>query len=81
MNQKPVWTREEFEILVSNSALSDAELVQKLPRRSSGAIGIVRAGIHAFHVGGNISMLSKMMISYLEEKAGSTICPICGETC
>jgi len=64
MKQAPVWTLEEFKTLVDNPTLSDVELASKLPRRTVGAVGVVRAGLHSYHKGRNISMLSRMMQAY-----------------
>ena len=69
------WSPEEFEILLQNPQLSDEELSSQLPCRSPGAIGVVRAFIHNFHMGGNVSGLSRMMIRHLEQ--GSWNCPLC----
>jgi len=71
------WSKEEFEILLQNPQLTDEQLRSQLPRRSLGAIGVVRAFIHNFHKGGSISGVSKMMISRLEK--GLWTCPICNE--
>ena len=71
------WTEAEFEILLNNWQLSDVELVNMLPMRTLGAIGVVRAGIHNYHLGGNISMLSQMMVRNLEDRRGSLTCSRC----
>jgi len=71
------WTREEFQTLLGNPYLTDDELAEKLSGRSPGAIGVVRAGIHAFHKGHDYSILSKMMKSELKEKENSITCPVC----
>ncbi len=77
MSPAPPWTKEEFKIVVCNPYLKDDELALRLGTRSKGAVGVVRVGIHAFHTGGNISMLSRMMRCYLKEKGDSVICPVC----
>lgn len=77
MSKTPEWSKVEFDILLHNSQISDAELTQLLPRRTVGAIGWVRNGIHSFHRGGNISMLSKMMIHHLEQGKDQLVCPRC----
>jgi hypothetical protein len=71
------WTEEEFQALLNGYGLTDKELAEKLRQRRIGAIEVVRAGIHSFHKGGNISMLSRMMTGHLEERRGSIICPVC----
>ena len=78
MVRAPDWSKSEFEILLNSYGLSPEELARKLPGRSPGAIGWVRGGIHSFHRGGNVSMLSQMMLRRLEEGRGSLTCPKCG---
>jgi hypothetical protein len=77
MTKAPEWTKEEFILLVSRPELFDEELVSLLPNRSAGAIGVVRAGIHSFHTGGDVSMLSIMMKDLLGSKETLVECPIC----
>ena len=77
--RKPNWTLDEFEVLLNSNQLSDEELAGILPIRSSGAVNIVREGIHAYHRGMNTSMLSKMMLKRLQESKG-LICLICGSS-
>lgn len=73
----PEWTIEEFDWLLSNPQLTDQQVAEHVLNRSSGAIGVVRSGIHSFHQGGNVSMLSQMMLARLQ--AGSVVyCPLCG---
>jgi hypothetical protein len=79
MNRAPDWTKEEFELLLQNSALSDESLTARLPRRTVGAIQAVRSGIHEFHQKGETSLLSKMMKKYLRTSGMVLACPICGE--
>ncbi|GAI45957.1 unnamed protein product, partial [marine sediment metagenome] len=76
--QAPDWTESEFEVLVNSYGLPDEELAHRLPQRSMGAIEVVKEGIHAFHLGNDISMLSQMMRSYLDRRHGSVVCPKCG---
>jgi hypothetical protein len=78
MKRKPEWTTEEFETLLQNPSLTDERLHLKLPNRTPAAIQVVRGGIHAFHLGQNTSMLSKLMITRLRSGASRLICPICG---
>ena len=78
MKRAPNWTLNEFEILISNYKLPTDELVKLLPKRSIGAVEVVRQGLHSYHRGQNISMLSKMMVRKLEDNIGKMICPICG---
>ncbi len=72
----PDWTTAEFTLLVSNPQLSDKVVAELLPQRNVSAIAVVRSGIHSFHIGGDISMLSKMMINYLTA-CGQLRCSIC----
>lgn len=76
----PEWTEDEFEVVLRGYGLCHQEVAGTLPggRRSPGAVGVVREGIHSFHKGHNISMLSKMMLRYLEHRRGTLICPKCG---
>ncbi len=78
MRRSPDWTAEEFEILLQNSTLSVDQLHLKLPRQSTDAIQIVQGGIHAFHTGHNISMLSKLMVTRIKDDNTGLVCPICG---
>ena len=77
MKRAPNWTSDEFEILLKSSSLSDNNLQLKLPKRTIGAIQIVRYGIHAYHTSKNYSMLSKIMVSRLEKNPSELTCPIC----
>jgi hypothetical protein len=77
MKRAPNWTQDEFEILLIPSSLSDENLCLKLPKRTIGAIKIVRYGIHAYHTGKNYSMLSKMMVGRPEKNPSEIFCPIC----
>lgn len=72
------WNEREFDILLQNHGLSDQELASQLLQRTSGAVGTVRSFIHNFHIGGNVSGLSKMMIKRLQEKSIPVVCPRCG---
>ena len=74
MQRAPDWTESEFEIVVK----SYEELLAKLQGRTVDAVEIVKQGIHNFHRGANTSMLSKMMLRYLEDKRETMICPKCG---
>jgi hypothetical protein len=62
----PEWTTDEFEILLRSPALPVDDLHLRLPKRTPDAIQVVRSGIHAFHLGKNPSILSKMMVRRLE---------------
>ena len=73
----PDWNEEEFKTLLDSPDLSDQEVARILGKRSIGAIEVVRAGIHSFHVGGNTSVLSRMMHDYLERRRIPITCPVC----
>jgi len=77
MARVPEWTKGEFITLISKPELSDEDLIKLLPKRSKDAVWIVRAGVHSFHTGGNISMLSEMMMNLLGSKTTLVECPIC----
>jgi hypothetical protein len=71
------WTPEEFDTVLRNPEASDEELATLLETRSTGAIGIVREGIHAYHRGMNASMLSAMMQDRLGDRSRRVRCPRC----
>lgn len=72
------WTAEEFAWLLTNPQLTDQQMADQVLQRSSGAIGVVRSGVHSFHRGGNVSMLSQMMLARL--RTGPAIrCPRCDQ--
>lgn len=77
MTRLPDWSVEELEILLNHNDLSSEQFAELLPRRTSGAIEVVRAGVHSFHLGGNTSMLSEMMRQRLKEKNQPLTCPRC----
>jgi len=72
------WSIEEFDTLLNNSNLDSLELAQQLARRTPGAIEVVRQGIHSLHTGGDLSLLSKMMLRRLKEKQEQVTCAVCG---
>jgi len=74
----PNWTSAEFETLLEGHYLSIEELVTHLPRRSIGAVGAVRAFLHAFHMGQYSSGLSNIMLEIVGERRGQLICAECG---
>lgn len=78
MVRAPRWTNDEFELLISSGSASPAALAQRLPARTVGAIEWVRAGVHCFHRGGDVSMLSQMMIDRLNDRSRPVTCPKCG---
>jgi len=77
MAREPNWSQKEFEILLQNPQLTDEELSRKLTSRTVGAIKTVRDFIHSFHTGGNVSGLSRLMKSRLEQ--GSWTCARCDQ--
>lgn len=77
MSKAPLWSKQEFESLLQNNHLSDDQLAQLLSRRTAGAVNWVRSGIHNYHRGGNVTMLSKLMLERLQESDGQIICPHC----
>jgi hypothetical protein len=80
MKQAPAWSEREFETVLQNHTLSDGEVSDLLPQRTVGAVGWVRAGIHSFHTGGDVSMLSKIMLQRLDDDRRAWICPRCGHS-
>jgi len=79
MKRAPNWSKEELEILLKENDLSAEQLSRKLLRRTPGAIGVVRAGIHYFHTTGKTSLLSKMMVKCLDKESPPAVCPVCRE--
>jgi len=79
MKQAPDWTKEEFELLIQNSTISDESLSIRLPRRTLGVIQAVRNGVHEFHQKGESTLLSEMMKDHLTKSEAVFVCPICGE--
>ena len=75
MTRVPAWDAEEFETLLEHADLNNETMAELLPRRSVGAVEVVRQGVHAYHRGGNTSMLSQVMLQRLER--GSVTCPVC----
>jgi len=78
MTRAPDWGVEEFDTVLNNSNLHSFELAQQLPRRTPDAIEVVRQGIHSFHTGSNLSLLSEMMLRRLKEKQKQVTCAVCG---
>lgn len=77
MMRSPDWTKQEFEILLSNNLLKSDEFVAILPNRSKGAIDVVRQGLHEFHQKGESSLLSNFMKQHIVDSTHAIICPIC----
>ena len=80
MPRKPDWTASEFETLITHPDLSTASLLPLLPKRTAGAIEVVRSGLHAFHTGKHTSLLSKMMLARLQTASQDLRCPLCGSS-
>jgi hypothetical protein len=76
----PDWSEEEFKVLLDRPDLADEEVAKILMGRSAGAIGVVRAGVHNFHLSGDVSMLSRMMLDYLQRRREPLRCPVCKAT-
>ena len=84
MRLAPDWQLDEFEELLARPDLEDRELSEHLLHvRSSGAIAVVRAGVHTYHSDGPDaarSFLSRMMQDRLEREPLDFVCQVCGET-
>ena len=78
MTSDQEWTTDEFEVLLQHPALGDEE-VARMVSRSEAAVGVVRKFVHSYHKGGNVSGLSRMMVSRLQE--GGWTCPGCDKVC
>jgi hypothetical protein len=78
MTRAPNWTEDEFETLLNNPHSSDEELADLLPQRTPDAVGVVRAFVHNYHLGGSMSGIGNMMVQRLEQ--GSVTCPVCYAT-
>lgn len=80
MTRAPDWSAEEFEVLLSNPLLTEAELRQLLPRRTPGAIAFVRQGVHSWHTGrDDHQMLSEIMKQRLMAPSRPLLCALCKE--
>jgi len=78
MTRVPNWSKEEFETLLSNPLLTDAELTELLRQRTADAISWVRQGVHSFHTGrADHQILSRMMKDRLMEPSGPILCALC----
>jgi hypothetical protein len=78
MAREPDWTFDEFETLLQDPELSDEQVAELLQRRSADAVAAVREGIHSYHGGLDISMLSEMMRTTLADADRRVRCPRCG---
>ena len=75
----PDRTADEFATLLAHNDLGPDDFAELLPRRSPGAIGAVRSGVHAHHTGGDESLLSGSIRRYLVEQDSELMCPMCGK--
>ncbi len=79
MSRAPNWTRSEFEFVLCNDHLPDAELAAGLSQRTVGAVQVIRQGIHCYHRGDHATTrLSGMMKSELETLKDVRRCAVCG---
>ena len=78
MNHIPDWTIDEFKTLLEGKGISPFNLAFQLPGRIPKTVSGIQQGVHAFHLGEAHSMLSKLMVDYLEERQGNLVCPVCG---
>ena len=76
MTRAPDWTEAEFVTVLDCPTCYDEELSRRLGRRTPGAVGVVRAGLHHFHTAGDSPLLSELMRRVLERR-GATVCPAC----
>jgi hypothetical protein len=76
-SRAPDWTLEEFDTLINDAGWTDEELARRLPQRTPGAVGVVRAALHQFHQTGGSPMLSRMMQQYVTARRGSLTCAVC----
>ncbi len=74
MPKEPDWTEKEFTAVLLNPHSTNEE-ISAINGRSVGAISTVRAFIHNYHIRGNISGLSQLMINRLNQ--GYWECPLC----
>ena len=77
-NRMPEWSLDEFKVLIAGGGKAPPKIAMLLPNRTTEAISVVQQGIHAFHLGRDHSMLSKVMVDYLEAERGVLACPVCG---
>ena len=78
MTSTPDWTLDEFKTLLNSKGTPSFDLALLLPGRKPIIVGVIQQGIHTFHLGEDHSMLSKLMVDYLEEQRGNLVCPVCG---
>jgi hypothetical protein len=78
MARAPDWTDEEFLVVLRNSGVASEELAEQLPGRTVGAIDTVRQGLHEFHVKGTSSLISQVMVRFLDGEPSWTCC-VCDE--
>jgi hypothetical protein len=73
----PPWSIEEFKALLDAGNKAPVSLVDLLPLRTPGEIGSIQQAIHAYHRGKEASVLSRLMVEFLERKRGHVVCPVC----
>ena len=78
MGRVQPWTAAEFEQLLLNPGMDDGVVAQQVGR-TSGAVGVVRAFVCAYHRGLNTSGLSRMMLVRLNGSRAALSCAACGE--
>ena len=82
MSREADWRPGEFAVLLSSPDLAPEELATDLPDRSTGAIEVVRQGVHLWHRHEDDRLiLSRMMREYLSRRASHShlACPVCRE--
>lgn len=73
------WTDQELQVLFRNNGLDDAALAALLPGRTAGAVGAMRAAVHAYHTGGSPSYQpSQAAQRWINARRRTLNCPYCG---
>jgi hypothetical protein len=72
------WTGTEIDTVLDNPTMSDADLAALMPGRRADEVASIREQIHAYHQGGDLKMLSDLIVKATGEKqGGKTVCAIC----
>jgi hypothetical protein len=72
------WTEDELKIVLENPQCSPREFSRLLPSKTPGAISVVQAAIHSFHLGRTEVVLPDTLVKRLAEDRRKLVCPFCG---
>lgn len=74
----PDWTDPQFGYLRTNPRASDEEVAEHVDH-PVGGVQTVRAFVHNWHRGGNVSGLSELMLAQLDAHRRESTCSVCGD--